>query len=73
MADSAVEPDDPAQRQPKSDDWLAEQLAVKFSDAIDAYAKSLGIAPGAVVVQVTGGSGSPAVGTANTALLTLSE
>jgi hypothetical protein len=72
-ADAAVTPDDPAQRKPKSDDWLAENLALKFSDAIDAYAKSLGVAAGSVIVKVTGGSGAPAIGTANDALLTLSE
>jgi hypothetical protein len=50
------------------DDYLAAQLA----GAIDAYVKTLGLPAGSVIVQVSGGSGAPAVGAPNPAPLALS-
>lgn len=49
--------------EPKTSEWLAEQLAKAITDQI----KTAEISAGQVIIAVSGGSGAPAVGVPNTA------
>ena len=48
---------------PKTNQWLAQQLAKAITDQI----KTAEIAAGKVIISVSGGSGAPAVGMPNPA------
>ena len=52
-----------ASSDPKTSEWLAEQLAKAITDQI----KTAEIGSGQVIIAVSGGSGTPAVGTPNPA------